>query len=104
MRVDQTILEGASALEAEIKRRRGEWTQAVEALHRAIANSSAPAAHHLRLAKIYEHRLRDYERAKHHAALCAEAEGALAHARRHARLNRIGTPSLELKHASQTPA
>lgn len=88
--VSPSVLEGASALEAELKRRSGEWSQAVEALQRAVANSTEPARHHLRLAKIFEHRLRDYEQAKHHAGLCAPAEGPESHSRRMARLSPEG--------------
>ncbi len=81
------VAEHAWSLEAELRRRRGEYVQAVEALLRAVTRSAAPAPLHLRLAKLYEHRLRDFDLARQHAALCAPAEEAPSHARRHARLN-----------------
>jgi uncharacterized protein len=86
-RANRAVVESANSLEAELRRRRGEYREAVEALLRAVANSSEPAEHHLRLAKLYEHRLRDYDLARHHAALCAPAEEAVTHARRQARLS-----------------
>lgn len=81
------VSESAWALEAELRRRRGEYPQAAQALLRAVGSSSTPAAHHLRLAILYEHRLRDFDQARQHAALCASAEEPLSHARRHARLS-----------------
>jgi uncharacterized protein YprB with RNaseH-like and TPR domain len=83
---DGTLAEEALALEAELRRRRGEYREAVEALLRAVERSKAPAPLHLRLAKLYEHRLHDFERARAHAALCAGAEEAAVHARRTQRL------------------
>lgn len=80
------VAEHAWSLEAELRRRRGEYPKAVEALLRAVASSAEPAPLHLRLAKLYEHRLRNFELARQHAALCAPAEEAPIHARRHARL------------------
>jgi uncharacterized protein YprB with RNaseH-like and TPR domain len=84
--VEGPVAEHAWSLEAELRRRRGEYAQAVEALLRAVSRSASPAPLHLRLAKLYEHRLHDFELARQHAALCAPAEETLAHARRHARL------------------
>ena len=81
------VAEHAWSLEAELRRRRGEYREAVEALLRAVARSTEPAPLHLRLAKLYEHRLREFDLAKQHAALCGPAEEAPSHARRHARLN-----------------
>ena len=94
VRADPSVIEAASALEAELRRKNAEWSQAVEALQRAVANSKEAARHHLRLAKIYEHRLRDYEKARHHAELCAAAEGPESHARRRARIAHALTPTL----------
>ena len=93
------VATNAWSLEAELRRRRGEYTQAVEALLRAVSKSTEPAALHLRLTKLYEHRLHDFTLAREHAALCADAEEAPRHARRHARLNALprpahGTPTL----------
>jgi uncharacterized protein YprB with RNaseH-like and TPR domain len=82
------VAEHAWSLEAELRRRRGEYREAVEALLRAVARSTTPAPLHLRLAKLYEHRLHDFELARQHAALCAPAEEAESHARRHQRLAR----------------
>ncbi len=76
----------AWSLHAEVRRRRGEWREAAEALHRALERAQAPAELHLKLAKLYEHRLHDYGAARHHAALCAPAEEPVRHANRHARL------------------
>lgn len=78
--------ERAYVLEAELRRRRGEYRESVEALLRAVERSTAPAPLHLRLAKLYEHRLRDYDLARQHAALCGTAEEVASHERRHARL------------------
>ena len=86
--VEGPVAEHAWSLEAELRRRRGEYREAVDALLRAVERSTTPAPLHLRLAKLYEHRLHDYEQARQHAALCAPAEETLAHARRHERLAR----------------
>lgn len=91
---DAQVAAHAWSLEAELRRRRGEYQQAVEALLRAVSSSKEPAALHLRLAKLYEHRLHDLGLAREHAALCATAEEAPRHARRHARLNRSAQPSV----------
>ncbi len=95
VRAHASVIEAASALEAELRRKNAEWSQAVEALHRAVANSKEAARHHLRLAKIYEHRMRDYEQARLHAELCAAAEGPESHARRRARIAHALTISVE---------
>lgn len=89
------VAEEALSLEAELRRRRGEYREAVAALLCAVERSKQPAPLHLRLAKLYEHRLRDAERARAHAELCASAEPAEAHARRKQRLTRgAGQPAL----------
>ena len=80
------VAEHAWSLEAELRRRRGEYRESVDALLRAVERSTEPAPLHLRLAKLYEHRLRDYDLARQHAALCGAAEEPVTHERRHARL------------------
>ncbi|MDP1829129.1 MAG: ribonuclease H-like domain-containing protein [Archangium sp.] len=80
------VAEHAWSLEAELRRRRGEYREAVDALLCAVARSSSPAPLHLRLAKLYEHRLHDLALARSHAELCSSAEEPQSHARRHARL------------------
>ena len=80
------VAEHAWSLEAELRRRRGEYRQAVDALLRAVARTTTPAPLHLRLAKLYEHRLHDFALARQHAALCGPAEDVHSHARRHTRL------------------
>ncbi|PZR12307.1 MAG: hypothetical protein DI536_15500 [Archangium gephyra] len=82
----QKGLSEAWELKAEVRRRRGEYEASVEALRYALEKSKRAAAIHLRLAKLYEHRLRDYERAKQHADACAPAEDAQSHAARQHRL------------------
>jgi uncharacterized protein YprB with RNaseH-like and TPR domain len=62
----------AASLEAELHRRNGRWPEAVEALQRALAHANDKADVHLRLAKLYEHRLRNLEAARHHAELCVD--------------------------------
>ncbi|MFT3712845.1 MAG: ribonuclease H-like domain-containing protein [Archangium sp.] len=62
----------AASLEAEVHRRQGRFAEAVEALQRALAHANDKAELHLRLAKLYEHRLRDLEAARHHAELCVD--------------------------------
>lgn len=57
----------AWSLRAEVHRRKGRWAEAVEALHHALEGSDDPAPLHLRLAILYEHRLRDVAAATRHA-------------------------------------
>lgn len=76
----------AWSLHAELLRRRGEFGAAVRALHRALEHAREPAALHLKLAKLYEHRLRDYAAARFHAERCGTAEPVALHASRSARL------------------
>jgi hypothetical protein len=78
----------AWSLRAELQRRRGEFGEAVSALHRALEQAREPAELHLKLSKLYEHRLRDFDAARFHADLCATAEPAEVHASRAARLER----------------
>jgi hypothetical protein len=80
------VAEHAWSLEAELRRRRGEYREAVDALLLAVARSSTPAPLHLRLAKLYEHRLHDFELAREHAMLCSSAEDSQTNQRRQARL------------------
>jgi len=79
----------AWSLHAEVRRRRGEYREAVDALLHALERAETPAPLHLRLAKLYEHRLRDLEAARRHASLCESAEEPERHAARHARLTRL---------------
>jgi hypothetical protein len=62
----------AATLEAELHRRRGRYPEAVDALRRALEHAREPGEVHLKLAKLYEHRLRDLAAARHHAALCCD--------------------------------
>lgn len=78
----------AWSLKAELLRRRGEYAGAVDSLHRALERSQRTAALHLKLAKLYEHRLKDLEAAMRHAAQCAAAEAPAAHEARKRRLTR----------------
>jgi uncharacterized protein YprB with RNaseH-like and TPR domain len=89
--VEGHVAEEALSLEAELRRRRGEYREAVDALLKALPRAKAPAPLHLRLAKLYEHRLKDVEKARAHAELCGPAEAASVHARRRQRLARAET-------------
>lgn len=65
-----SVASSAWSLRAEVHRRAGRWADAVSALHRAVETCDDDAAPlHLRLAILYEHRLRDVEAARRHAAL-----------------------------------
>jgi uncharacterized protein YprB with RNaseH-like and TPR domain len=79
-------------LAAELKLRAGDVEGARGAFHEAAeharASSVDAARAHLALAKLYEHKLKDYERALLHAGKTAEAEGDEASSRRVARLER----------------
>ncbi len=81
----------ACSLEADVRRRRGEYQEAATALLRAVTVSPQPAPLHLRLAKLYEHRLHDLDAALHHTAQAVVAESATAHASRRQRLLRRST-------------
>ncbi len=85
-RATEKGLSEAWELKAELQRRRGAYRESVEALRQALEKSKRAASIHLRLAKLYEHRLRDYEAAKVHAEACAPAETVQAHAARQNRL------------------
>ena len=70
----------------------GAFQQAAEALEEALSQKGlkpeVKARMHLRLAKLYEHRLRKPEEALGHARLCAPAEEFQTHAKRVARLSK----------------
>lgn len=87
----------ALSLQAEIHQRNGEYRAAVEVLLRAVAASSNPAVLHLRIAKLYEHRLHDFGAALHHAHSAIAAEKPSAHGTRKQRLVR------RLHNATPTP-
>lgn len=95
---EEVVAIDALSLIAEVQRKRGQPTEAVEALHQALPRSRNPEqlAHlHFALAKLYEHGLRDWGRAREHARHTEPAEGAQAHGRRLGRLSRRllrGTP------------
>jgi hypothetical protein len=74
---------------AEASRRR-EWEKARDLLREIVASEPDDALAHLALAKLHEHRFRDFASAARHAARAAAAEGAEATARRLARLERKG--------------
>jgi len=80
----------AFALLAKLERLRGDDAAAVTALRSAIdaahAGAHGSAALHLTLAKLYEHKLRDPERALEHALAASPAEAPEVSARRIARL------------------
>lgn len=75
---------------AEASRRR-EFERAKELLLELVAAEPFDAPAHLALAKLFEHRLKEYDRAAHHAARAAEAEGEDASTRRLERLKRKGS-------------
>jgi hypothetical protein len=78
----------ALELEAHLLRRRGDAAGAVDALERALPMSPAAARVRLKLAKLYEHHLKDVDAARRHAPHAREAEPAVTHAKRLKRLNR----------------
>jgi uncharacterized protein len=84
------VVTGALELASTLCRRAGDLDAAVEALQQALqtARGDETAVLHLGLAKLYEHRRRDFDRALAHAAHTAPAEGAQAQRKRLARLER----------------
>lgn len=78
----------ASTLAAQIHRRQGDHHATLRQLLDALALAPDDGSIHLALAKLYEHKFRDFERALHHARLAATAEPTDAHVRRIARLTR----------------
>lgn len=88
---DAACTVGACLVEAKIARRRGDVSHEEGTLLRALEAATdelVSAGLHLRLAKLYERRLKDCVRASMHAAHTALVEGEVAHARRVARLAR----------------
>jgi hypothetical protein len=85
------------AFEAQglVYRRQGEPLKAVRAFEAALPNSPRPAQLHVKLAVLFEHRLKDYEAARRHAQLGSSAEDDVTRSRRKARLERRGQLSLE---------
>lgn len=78
-------------LAAELARKRGDHLARIALLERALAESEdeeRKARAHLALSKLYEHRLRDYERALEHARHTAAAEGIAERDHRIARIER----------------
>jgi uncharacterized protein YprB with RNaseH-like and TPR domain len=82
----------AWSLLARLERDRGDDVAAAAALRRALeaaqGGTGGTASLHLALAKLYEHRLKDPERALEHARAAAPAEEPAASARRLTRLER----------------
>jgi hypothetical protein len=87
---DREVCLQALSLSAAVARKRGDAGFAVESLRRAlgIAGRATSAAIHLELAKLYEHRMRDPQRALHHARQVSAAESMPAEQRRLDRLER----------------
>jgi uncharacterized protein len=95
-----SIAVGALELEARLARKSGDPHGAAAALERALAVAQGVRAAelHLRLAKLYEHQLKDPARALAHALHCAAAEEPAANVRRLARLERrLPPPGLRLE-------
>lgn len=86
------VLSEACSLLASLHAKDRNFPKAVGALEEAVALPQLPGdvkqRLHLRLAKLYEHRLSRLDRALEHARLSAPAEHAHLHARRLARLSR----------------
>ncbi|MBN1207974.1 MAG: ribonuclease H-like domain-containing protein [Myxococcaceae bacterium] len=80
----------AHTLASQLSRRAGDSQAAVAHLHQALtsARGSQAAAIHLALAKLYEHALKEPERALHHARLTASAESPEEQRHRISRLER----------------
>jgi len=81
----------ALVLTAKLTRRHGDPGAAVAALQKALEAATDPqvmAQIHLELAKLYEHKLRDPERAREHALYTGEAEGDEPRLKRLARLEK----------------
>ena len=55
--------------------RRRLYSQAATLYHEILGMDEADGLAHLQLAKLYEHRLKDYDRALHHAGAVSELEG-----------------------------
>ncbi len=78
----------ALTLASRLSRRAGDTRGAVEQLQRALtsARGAQVAPLHLALTKLYEHSLKDFPRALHHARLAAPLESSEEHRLRIARL------------------
>jgi hypothetical protein len=86
-----SLTHDAHALCAAVAKKRGDPARAAEAWTLALGQSARAermAAAHLALARLYEHELRDLQRAYAHARHTLAAEGARAHGRRLGRLSR----------------
>ncbi|MEM6532882.1 MAG: hypothetical protein AAF654_09665, partial [Myxococcota bacterium] len=65
----------AAKVEARVAQRRGDFERAAWAMHRALALGGVEQPDvHLTLAKLYEHKVKDFERALHHAQQLGEEE------------------------------
>jgi hypothetical protein len=78
----------ANELKAGVLRRRGDVRGAVASLAAALEASPSPARVHLRLAKLYEHQLKDPHQALLHAPKARGAESLEANTKRQSRLAR----------------
>lgn len=84
---------GARALElaARIELERGELDLALDRLKQALYLGAAEpllfSGLHLKLAKLYEHKKKDYAKAAEHARFTLLAEGEISHERRRARIS-----------------
>jgi hypothetical protein len=78
----------ALTLASRLSRRAGDTRAAVEHLQRALTSARGPqvAPLHLALTKLYEHSLKDFPQALHHARLAAPLESSDEHRLRIARL------------------
>ncbi|MBK8014415.1 MAG: ribonuclease H-like domain-containing protein [Deltaproteobacteria bacterium] len=89
---EPTVVAEAALLSARLRAARGEVDSACEALLSALrvieGEILLTSQVHLALAKLYEHKLRQYDRALEHGQRSRVAEGALAHEKRCARLAR----------------
>lgn len=91
---DRALSAEALALAASVARKGGDLRAEEDALRRAVqvASGALLAQVHLELSKLYEHRVRDLARALDHARHTLPAEGAAAHQKRLARLERRLSP------------
>lgn len=89
---EPSVVAEAALLSAKLRTARGEVASACEALLSALrvidGETLLTSQVHLALAKLYEHKLRQYDRALEHGRRSRVAEGALAHEKRCARLAR----------------
>ena len=81
----------ALLLTAKLARQQGDCTAEARSLHRALdagPDDEVAAVVHLALAKLYEHKLKDYQRALEHARHAVEAEGDEGNQKRLGRIER----------------